>query len=142
MAELLLAVQHRDAPRVRGLFEQGADPNALNGQPLAVAVDDGLYAIVDLLLQHGARADLRNSLALIIAVDKGFLSLVRRLVDEGGANVNASDSEPMKLALFHNRFDIARALEDRGAVATTEPPRTRAQRAIIPLITSENQENH
>ncbi len=89
--DLVTATEQDMVPVVRGLLEEGADPNMTRDRTaLHVAVELGHVEIVDLLLAHGADLNARDHIG----------------------------RTPLFLAVAGRRPDIARTLRENGADAT------------------------
>jgi ankyrin repeat protein len=91
-AELLVAIQDGDAPRVAALLEAGASPDARGGFPerpaIVAAAEGDRLAILEALLVAGATPDeatRRGDTALMQAARAGRLDMVRALLARGAS---------------------------------------------------------
>lgn len=90
--------EHRDAlfveavvtcqtTRARLMLKNGANPDASDGLPLALAVSRRDKALMKLLFDHGASASAGNETPLRVAVREGKVEMAQELI-EHGANFN------------------------------------------------------
>ncbi len=111
------AIVRHDAPAIRALLAQGADPNAEQPGETALMYAAGVSTaeIVRLLLEHGAGKN--KPLPLIEAACGGDVETARLFLDLG-ADVNAPDEQgwtPLMEAATWGYAEIVRLLLARGA---------------------------
>ena len=95
---------------VQLLLENGADPNANNLFPLAVAAQYGKETTVRILLNAGANVHASNDVALAFASENGHAGIVRLLIEQG-ADVHANDDEALRLAEQNRRIPVVDILK-------------------------------
>jgi ankyrin repeat protein len=119
------AAKRGDLEVVTGLLEQGADPDAKDGDGVTAlmhASESGHPAVVGILLQQGADPDLRESgygmTALMVSSAEGHTEAVRLLV-EAEADVNLKDKNLGATALLgaaeYGHTEVIRLLLAKGA---------------------------
>lgn len=118
-----LAQKIHEESDVRGLLEQGADPNAVdeNGMPLIIhTIDPRNPGTLRLFVERGADVNARGrsgDTPLSVAVARGLLEVVRFLVEKG-ADVNRKGREgmpPLALAGMNGDTEMVQFLLARGA---------------------------
>lgn len=88
--------EHRDAlfvdavvtcqtTRVRLMLKNGANPNASDGLPLALAVSRRDKTLMNLLFDHGASASAGNETPLRVAVREGKVEMAQALIERGAS---------------------------------------------------------
>ena len=119
-------IDYGEAAPIRVLLEQGADPNASDGDGntalhLAAALHENAENVVRVLLTHHADVDARTGRegesALIIAVKCGRLNVVQLLVEDG-ADLEVKDIlgyTAIHHAAFQGATNILRYLLKKGA---------------------------
>jgi ankyrin repeat protein len=123
---------------VRSLLGRGADVNSQDRHdctPLHLAMQLGLYEVVQILLKRGAEPNMKNKMGktpLHLLLEKKYyhevndVLVVERLLLECGADVNAQDNvnkSPLHLASDHHTHSIAKIVLDH---ASAEKDRRRA----------------
>ena len=120
---LMEAVLNADSKRLKQLFQQGADVNAMTDDgklPLIEAVRHNLFDMVVLLRENGGQAELRDKsgwTALTMAACTGQVNIARELIDNG-ADLNAPDGHgwaPLTWALHGGHKDVENLLIEKGA---------------------------
>ena len=95
------AVVNNDIKKVEKLLKRNADPNVVLSMgvsevsPLIMAIVNGNFEIVKLLVEHNAQVDYRdgfNSTALMYAAHKGSKEIVEYLLSKG-ADARAEDGK-------------------------------------------------
>lgn len=91
---LVAAIKAERISIVRFLLKRGVDLDAdIDGLPLHIATQNGVYEIARLLVEHGANIDVVNregKTALMLAVETGQSRLVKLLLD-AGADIDVTD---------------------------------------------------
>ena len=86
--ELLVdAVMTCQTTRTRLMLKNGANPDACDGLPLALAVSRRDKAMMKLLFDNGASVSAGNQMPLRVAVREGKIDMAQELI-EHGANFN------------------------------------------------------
>jgi ankyrin repeat protein len=135
---LMAAARSGSVDAVRLLLEHGADVNATDKfqheTALMWATAEGHLDVVDALLKAGADPNIQAHVtsiterknadhptggftALMWAARNGYEEIVRRLA-EGGANLNLKNGDGASaamVAIYNDRFDLARLLVDLGS---------------------------
>jgi ankyrin repeat protein len=135
---LMAASRAGSVPAVRQLLDHGVDVNATDSfqheTALMWASAEGHLDVVDTLLKSGANANVQahvNAIterknadhptggftALMWAARNGSEDVVRRLV-QGGADMNLKNGDGASaamIAIYNDRFDLAKVLWDLGA---------------------------
>lgn len=120
---LMTAAAVGDTQSAQALLDKGADPNvksAAGVTALALAMERGDKAMVDLLNRHGAKAAGSPELSIALcqaAAIKGKGAIVEELLAKG-ADVNAvgsRDETALYKACYHGAPDCARVLLDHNA---------------------------
>ena len=108
------------------LIKAGANLNTENkygATPLFLAVDQGWYDVVKMLIEGGAGNEIRENQGIMLhaAARKGSLELVKLLVDNG-ADVNATynnkyqrNTTPLFFSVESSNFPVTRYLMEKGA---------------------------
>lgn len=122
--KLIEASKSHDSNKVRLLLQQGADPNAKDGQPLINAVKSGYIKTVGILLEHKAHPDVQNKKPLMKAVQRKNADIVGVLLDHG-ANPNIPNGAILisQLSSYKSsqvEYDIACLLLSYGATGSSQ----------------------
>lgn len=102
--DLFLAIDHRDAAKVKSLLESGADPNSQNGlefTPLYIAAASYQMDVMALLLGAGASVDAETTYgtALTFAAATGNAAGANILISKG-ANVNVARTDGITVLMM------------------------------------------
>jgi ankyrin repeat protein len=128
--DVVVAASRKDPERLRGLLDQGADPNAAapGGQTaLMAAIAAGSSGTAALLLDAGAdvsRADAQGDMPLGVAVRDGNATLIKLLLRHGAdANAHAAGQRPpLLVAVARSDQAAVRLLLEAGADANSSDP--------------------
>ncbi len=113
---LIKAVREGSVPVAQFLLRHGANVEAdIEGLPLHIAAQNGLYPMVKLLVENGANIDALNAegkTALMFAVQSGNIRLVKYLLDAGVKIdiTNANGLSALRMAKANFAEDIVNLL--------------------------------
>lgn len=122
---LLIAAREGHPEVIRAMLRYGADPSDGGDKgisPLLMAAAEGHLEVVRLLLSYGANANepalIEGRTPLHEAAGSGHFEVCRVLIEEGGAKVNALDSQGVsvwQIACDNKRQDILSLLRSDEA---------------------------
>lgn len=110
---IILAAKCGKLPVIELLVKYGANPFALNNEPLIMATEYGHLSSVEYFIEKGAKISIRNNFLIRSAVDSGYIDLVKYLLKKG-ADIK-SDSVPIKLASDNGNLPMLQLLISNGA---------------------------